>query len=153
MEFLGFPTLSSFFLPFSKCSVPPQDSPNRAKDCLQCTQVHKMVSTQIQQILTSHITPHHGVRRPYLMYFAIAQWLVSLADFYHETSQWRQTLSLPALKNWAVFLFHSKVPPESVLEKKQHWYTNFPVISARTQCHTVHKTEAAFGHQQARKPL
>lgn len=85
---------------------------HRVKDPLQCAQEHWMVSTQIQEILTSHITSHHVVRRPYLVYFA--QWLASLANFYHETSQWRQSLSLPTLKNWAVFLFHSKLPPESL---------------------------------------
>lgn len=52
------------------------------------------------------------------------------------------------------FLISLKIASRKfVLEKNQHWYTNFPVILARPQYHTVHKTEAAFGHQQAREPL
>lgn len=120
------------------------------KDPLQYTQVHLLASTQIQQILTSHVAkrmhpPHCQETLSCALWYSPAAGLNCLKVPWNKSME--EQLESPSPKELGCFLISLKnASRKFVLGKKQHWYTSFPAISARTQCCTMHKTEAACGH-------
>lgn len=120
------------------------------KDPLQYTQVHLLASTQIQQILTSHVAkrmhpPHCQENLSCALWYSPAAGLNCLKVPWNKSME--EQLESPSPKELGCLLISLKnASRKFVLGKKQHWYTSFPAISARTQCCTMHKTEAACGH-------
>lgn len=85
-------------------------------------------------------------------------WYCPVAGLNCLKVSWKQSreaeFDSPSPKELDCFLISLKKCLQKVwFRKNRYLYTSLPVISARTQCCTMHKTEAACGHQQARELL